>query len=461
MPEGHTRLHRGQRLSDTGLFERIFESATNTVVASPPNTGKTFAAIRTAYERYKDVGRPFIFAADTTALADDVHADHSASCSDLQLDHGGARGDVDRSKPVITTYDSAVALSDGTDADLLIVDEWHSLVTEYGYRSNAIRALSSTFGSYNQVVGLTGTPAFTAKGYRKEIVVTDRPGIVVRPVTCSNILASVAREIADNSELIHYVSVFDKGYGPRLGEALASQGFNPAFVKSFNADTKGERWVQEFLRSNRLPRDTRVVVGTFTQGFSVRDRGFMVHVVPNRAKHSVLNIAQVAQRFRDNDALHRINLYHSFASDGAERFRPLQVYVEGLKREANRQKSVLWKAARLKGPPNPKTLQAAENQPLRDMIRLYRENHVEANLDEEKRGLLTSSLKLDQLRIRYLTYERQKKNAYLVSAAMRDQMQEYGLVLGEAIECDAEFKPPTGDGERMSQEEYERQIDEA
>ena len=89
------RLAEGQRLSTTGLFERVFRS-------SPPNTGKSYAAVRAAYRSYEEDGTPFVFAADTTALADDLFSTHAPDLPNLRLFHSDHPDDT-ADGAVITT----------------------------------------------------------------------------------------------------------------------------------------------------------------------------------------------------------------------------------------------------------------------------------------------------------------------------------------------------------------------
>ena len=143
-----------ERLSETGLLEDLdFNSSFRIGIECPTGGGKSFYLL----DYMKQRGIPFIFATDTLLLGQRLASRHECGfyCAE------------DRScyeeEQLITVYQHIPKFMHRNTT--LIIDEAHSLVTDYSWKREAIEQLLTVACGYERIILLSGTPLYSGDSF--------------------------------------------------------------------------------------------------------------------------------------------------------------------------------------------------------------------------------------------------------------------------------------------------------
>lgn len=301
-------------LGEIGLLQRVFGMGRNVVIESPPNTGKSWAAIEYLKGRV-----PFVFVADTTVLMSDLASTHG-------LDAFSGRFKVPQEiKAAITIPDHAAKFA--RRDRVLVVDEWHSLVTDHNYRAPALESMASSFPEWKQVVALTGTYLSDVAGFERIEVKTSHRPTKVSLMAGRHPLESLKRELERRPTSVHWVFVLSAGrLFSKVHEAMQESGIPRSAILELRSANKTRQEIMALLQTNQLGEEFKAVISTYRQGFSVKDENpTVVHVLPgytdSAPRHSPADIAQIAHRFRSQHFVEAIML-HAQLPPGPNEARP-------------------------------------------------------------------------------------------------------------------------------------------
>ena len=453
LPDSY-HLGKAQHISDLSLVGDIVHSGRNVVVQAPPNTGKSYAFIN----MMKASGRQFVFVADSIPLARDL-----ASSYDLPAYYAGL-DEPNPDKPFITILHHVPRFVDSEA--ILIVDEWHSLVTQYGFKGDVIDRATRTFKDFAQVVGLTGTEVVEKYTAFDLVKVTDeRTALDVHLIEYNSVLSAIISEIEARPDKTHWISLYDKSkQSMKLVAALVERGFvSEKEVSVFNSDTKNSEDVRVFLETNKIGAGTKIVLSTYTQGFSVLGDGYVVHVVPaENAKHSVEDIVQVSQRFRDAHGQCRVNLYHRFP-DSPTSIVDLEKYKSAQTFEAERQRTVAEELFSSTASAMGDLKLSAANMLMRNGFlaqQAAKGGASDSLLDDDKKNLLKEDLSINGLQVRYNVHQMDTRNAYLSRGYMRKALGRYNVNLVDAPFVEAVYPEEKIEvAQRIDAAEFEATVD--
>jgi hypothetical protein len=144
----------------------LLESASRLVLRAPTGCGKTYTVLRhIAPEHYKKTGGVTVLAVPTVAMAEQIKNEYSdlkpivitGNESDLHRLYADAPLDT---CVIVSVYDSAARLLDviSEPTTLLVVDEMHKLVSDYDYRTSAMRTMLRLIKQAPRTLCLSATP---------------------------------------------------------------------------------------------------------------------------------------------------------------------------------------------------------------------------------------------------------------------------------------------------------------
>jgi hypothetical protein len=144
----------------------LLDSASRLVLRAPTGCGKTYTVLRhIAPEHFKKTGGVTVLAVPTVAMAEQIKNEYS----DLKpIIITGGESDLHRlyadtpldTCVIVSVYDSAVRLLDiiSEPTTLLVVDEMHKLVSDYEYRTSAMRTMLRLIKQAPRTLCLSATP---------------------------------------------------------------------------------------------------------------------------------------------------------------------------------------------------------------------------------------------------------------------------------------------------------------
>lgn len=315
----------GDYLFDTGLLKRVIERRENAVIRSPTGSGKSWAAIDYLKGRI-----PFVFVADTKVLADDLSHLHGVPAF-----YKGRKA-PDCGHSFITIPNHAPGFSDRNI--VLVVDEWHSLALERGFRRYVMEELANSFGRWRQVIGISATPVFGPPGFKRYFfdyipehrdvhLVTGQPDYLRK-----RLISRLVRQ----TEPLHWVTLLStKTTLAGLIDDLLRRGLRKHEILVLNSSTRDSKRCAQLVEENRIPDGVRVVFSTYRQGFSINEGAFEIHVYSSPKSLSAVDMVQVMGRFRRPHALQRAWLYATLENDESE-FNPEECQKQWRRRAQNR-----------------------------------------------------------------------------------------------------------------------------
>ena len=392
MKEYH--LSENQYLSKTIVAE-LLKTEQNYVVISDTNTGKTQACLKAAQES----GQNFIFAVDSKLLADQLSEAYG-----VPVFYSG--------KPMpesncITLYNHVELFKDNNT--ILFIDEFHSIIKDYGYKKDVIDNMMKQFKNYRQVIGLTGTPIAPVDTFEDVRIIRERSQ---REINLINYKGSymdyLIFHITQNMDKVHYISIFDKSNDSISIQAnLSANGFKDSEIACINSETKDSKAFRDLVTKKKV-EGCKVIITTYTQGFNIVGKNYMLHIIPkNKACHSASDIEQVVNRFRNEVPV--INSYWNHIPNHQTSFNEVKQHAL----EDIEAKEVIG------------VFGSQVNWTSSDNLSPFHHNLINYHLKAESIYNVTVDLKPNLIGIHYNVHNKKTNEMYLDFSFMEKNLSEY------------------------------------
>ena len=208
----------------------------------------------------------------------------------------------------------------------LIIDESHSLVTDYNWRRETIENTLTAITGYDRVILLSGTPLLSNdSAYNNMEQVRAIPNEVSRRklwiTRYSQNLEGAILQLAGKIKEEGYIpvlSLLDKSDKlDTIIERLPTVGFNKIAVinsltnkKTRGKEVKGEGEMENDIEVEGNPDyynqlittgkvDADIIITTYRQGYDIKGDNYKLIIAPSKNRHSYTDIIQVMNRFRD------------------------------------------------------------------------------------------------------------------------------------------------------------------
>lgn len=419
----------GQRLSDSTLVADILADGRNVVVEARTGIGKSYGLI----EGLRAAGVPFVFAADTKLLAGQLAATHSLPV------YWSDKPEPDDGVSFVTLYNHVDRLADSSF--VLVVDEFHSLIADADWRAEVFDGMIPAFARYRQVVGLTGTFIAPIPGFRLVRMDQPAPTLLVDIDERKDAIDAIAEAVADEANHVHAVLVQDTSNIPnQLVEALNKRGVPEDAVLLLNSKTLAEPQATELMRTSTLPENVRVLVTTLRQGYSVRvaksspySGGVVIHLVPTSfVQHSASEMAQMAARFRDSNAVTAVRLYQRYPlQPHSVDFPTWNEIVERQMEEVLCQQRFWYEEHFQEGTFDPAVVPVSWGQSRRRSIEMVPYGLVAGHADPDKLGLLRGDLSPNWYRINRAALENETRSIHRSVDHLDRALRRYNLRVGD------------------------------
>ena len=299
-----------RNLSETKLLDELdFNSSFKVSIECPAGGGKSFYLLD--YLKRKNI--PFLFTTDTLLLGRRLAARHDLPfyCAEDRTCY--------EAEQLITVYQHIPKFIHRDTT--LIIDEAHSLITDYSWKKEAIEQVL-TFGCrYKRVILLSGTPLYSRDSFyegmtifravRKEPQV--RNLVVVNYKELIGGITELTMGLRENGKTV-VISLLDKSDKlPLLEKSLRDRGIvKLAVINSMTKQHKKETdktdetdievegstgYYDQLLQTGEL--DAEVIITTYRQGYDLKGNNYELIIAPGKNKHSYTDIVQMMNRFRD------------------------------------------------------------------------------------------------------------------------------------------------------------------
>jgi hypothetical protein len=446
LQEAYT-LERDEYISDTSLIEDavkhgLHANPPNVVISAAPGTGKSYAAL-TELQRLEE---KFIFVADTKALADDLGSSENIN---LPVVHADTEYSPSQGESFITIPHHAPRFVD-SDA-ILVVDEWHTLITAYDYKPDTIDDLIDTFSEFRQVIGFTGTNYTKAKKATEVTVQVERPPVEITPVRYQGLWSAIVHEVESRPDRTHFISLLDKSNLARgLIEVFEARGYGSDEITKFNSETVDDEEIATFKEENVFADEVKIVLSTYMQGFSVEDDHYTVHIAPLPGRrHSPTDIAQVVHRFRSAKDFD-VNIYSNFQADVHD--LALKDFISDQKRTAHDQIGKYREAfdgvkSEDKPLEDPSVLSSFQKEVVED-----RETHRRQKENgKDDVNIVRPNLTTNEIQMYHNRYALEAKAAYQSPDDLRKELRQYNICL---LPQSVDVRKLEGDTEAKSRSEF-------
>lgn len=296
-----------RNLSETKLLDELdFNSSFKVSIECPAGGGKSYYLLD--YLKRKNI--PFLFTTDTLLLGRRLAARHDLPfyCAEDRTCY--------EAEQLITVYQHIPKFIHRDTT--LIIDEAHSLITDYSWKKEAIEQVL-TFGCrYKRVILLSGTPLYSRDSFyegmtifravRKEPQV--RNLVVVNYKELIGGITELTMGLRENGKTV-VISLLDKSDKlPLLEKSLRDRGIvKLAVINSMTKQHKKETdetdievegstgYYDQLLQTGEL--DAEVIITTYRQGYDLKGNNYELIIAPGKNKHSYTDIVQMMNRFRD------------------------------------------------------------------------------------------------------------------------------------------------------------------
>jgi len=304
----------------------LLESASRLVLRAPTGCGKTYTVLRhIAPDHHKKTGGVTVLAVPTVAMAEQIKNEYS----DLKpIVITGSESDLHRlyaDTPldtciIVSVYDSAARLLDviSEPNTLLVVDEMHKLVSDYNYRTSAMRTMLRLIKQAPRTLCLSATPELLFHEAPLSFTYCDVDVQQKRPLrfqqhrynkreeaVVASILQTLEASSSSSDSTTIMLHVNSKKLLKRTHKLLVKHGVPENSIDTITTDTLDTS--PEYKSVTETSRFTRRVILTT----SVLDCG--VNILNTGRAHIIMldeknedTIIQVANRFRraDDIAVH-------------------------------------------------------------------------------------------------------------------------------------------------------------
>lgn len=394
------------------VIASLLNEKQNYVLISNTNTGKTEACLKAAQES----GQRFIFAVDTKILADQLGKKYGLPVyyAGKELPHGNC----------ITLFNHIPYFK--SPDTILFVDEFHSIIKDYGYKKDLIDNILNEFSNFKQVIGLTGTPLAKLSGFEDFRVLTDRLDRTINLFNySSSYMDQLVYQVLKNDSKIHYISIFDKSNDAiEIAATLEANGIKKEEIAFLNSETKDSQPFKDIVNKNKTT-NCKVVITTYTQGFNIEGKDHILHIIPKKnALHSLADIEQVVNRFRNETPV--INMYWNHELEYKTSFNEIKQFEVESKEAKELIDSFL----------NSFKLDASNS--LNPLQRNMLNNHLNA----ESLLNITMECKLNLVGIQHNVYSKKTREIYSDINYMEKELKAYSYKLnvvstGNSIQTDS------------------------
>lgn len=307
-------IYYKHNLSETRLLEGYdFNGSFKLSIDAPTGSGKSYYII----DYMKKNGIPFLFTTDTLLLMKSLASRQGVSY------YCASEKESFNESQLITVYQHIPKF---INRDMtLVIDEAHSLVSDYGWRKETVENVLTYTQGFKRVIFLSGTPLLSTdeayngieqiKAIPEEIKERELEVVRYKEIVGGIVeLASRARE--DGS--IPVVSFLDKSDKLLdLTSQLKKEGFNKiAIINSTtvkktggqNMKSEGEMendievegepdYHEQLTRTGKVDAD--IIITTYRQGYDIKGTNYTLIIAPSKNRHSYTDIVQMMNRFRD------------------------------------------------------------------------------------------------------------------------------------------------------------------
>lgn len=288
-----------QTLTETALMEDIdFSKPFKIMVDAPTGSGKTHYIIN----YLKDNNIPFVFLVDTLLLMNQISKTYG-------IDSYSAANRQNYNKSMlVTVYNHIESLYKNR---VVIIDEAHSMVADYGYKKSVIDNLLLFGTESKQVILMSGTPLISNDEFYNNINIIKCTPIVPKEYKINmlltkdsedkyNSIVTLAQDMKSRG-LIPVISLLDTKdklntvYDLLLNNGFDNIGLINSVVKDGEMDLDSTHY-NELINDSILNAD--VIITTYVQGYNINNENCGLIIFPSSNKHSYIAIAQLVARFR-------------------------------------------------------------------------------------------------------------------------------------------------------------------
>lgn len=301
------------------MMNLLNDDARRILLVSDTNSGKTYAAINACKKYLKNHKDTFVyFAAPTRALASQICSKYdlgNALQDDKQaykLVHKAIEND---SRIICGTYDKGnstlFCLPAGYSLTVL-VDEAHTELLSFGFRSQAINNLFNMVNSerVSKFIGLTGTPQeIDLSHYDKRVLIEANKKEIAKELLfveynsenlfTRTVTQIIAQEVKQGSKVLCFVN--NKKEIEIMKAALKKKFINATAI---TADTRKSRTYKNLLETEQFPKNSSVLIATtvISDGINIlNNEDYICVIAPRRISAPFFNLSQIKQasnRFR-------------------------------------------------------------------------------------------------------------------------------------------------------------------
>lgn len=308
-------LNYNKHLSETGFLETLdFNARFKISIEAPTGCGKSYYLL----DYLKRNNIPFLYATDTLFLMEGLANRHGIPY------YCAADRSKEEERQLITVYQHIPKFI--RKGMTLIIDESHSLVTDYNWRRETIENTLTAITGYDRVILLSGTPLLSNdSAYNNMEQVRAIPNEVSRRklwiTRYSQNLEGAILQLAGKIKEEGYIpvlSLLDKSDKlDTIIERLPTVGFNKIAVinsltnkKTRGKEVKGEGEMENDIEVEGNPDyynqlittgkvDADIIITTYRQGYDIKGDNYKLIIAPSKNRHSYTDIIQVMNRFRD------------------------------------------------------------------------------------------------------------------------------------------------------------------
>jgi hypothetical protein len=296
----------------------LLDSASRLVLRAPTGCGKTYTVLRRiAPEHHKKTGGVTVLAVPTVAMAEQIKNEYSdlkpivitGNESDLHRLYADTPLDT---CVIVSVYDSAARLLDviSEPTTLLVVDEMHKLVSDYDYRTSAMRTMLRLIKQAPRTLCLSATPELLFHEAPLSFTYCDVDVQQKRPLrfqqhrydkreeaVVASILQTLATSNSSSDSTTIMLHVNSKKLLKRTHKLLVKHGVSENAIDTITTDTLDTS--PEYKSVTETSRFTRRVILTTSVldcGVNILNAG-RAHIIMLDEKNED-TIIQVANRFR-------------------------------------------------------------------------------------------------------------------------------------------------------------------
>lgn len=290
-----------EKLESTGFMENLdFSKPFKVMIDAPTGSGKTYYVVN----YLKENNIPFVFLTDTLLLMKQISETYGVNSYEAS-----DRQHYD-SEQLITVYNH---IEKFWKDKVVVVDEAHSLITDYGFKRDVIDNVLTFIGEAKQVILLSGTSLqskdevyklfnFVKFEYNEPTTKTLKIHNISKDESKLEYAVRLAIE-AKNKGNVPVISLLNTNTAMQeLRDLLAVNGFNN--IGLINSITKEENeldldcsFYKELVENSTISADC--IITTYVQGYNINNTNCSLIIIPTNNKHSYISIVQMMARFRN------------------------------------------------------------------------------------------------------------------------------------------------------------------